>query len=78
MKNKKNLGGSRMDGEFGAGRCKLSHLEPMSGEVTLFSPGHEPSLGWKGTEEATRKGVQHLWMPTSLQYSRDGHNTGIN
>ena len=31
--------GSGMVGEFGAGRCKLLHLEWMSSEVLLYSTG---------------------------------------
>ena len=33
-------GGSRMDGEFGGGRCKLLHLEWISNEVLLYSTGN--------------------------------------
>ena len=32
-------GGSGMDGEFGVGRYKLSHLEWMSSEALLYSMG---------------------------------------
>ena len=31
---------SGMDGEFGVGRCKLLHLEWISNEVLLYSPGN--------------------------------------
>ena len=34
--------GSRMDGEFGVGRCKLCHLEWISNEVLLHSTGNYP------------------------------------
>ena len=30
---------SRMDGEFGVNRCKLSHLEWISNEILLYSTG---------------------------------------
>jgi len=29
-----------MDGEFGAGRCKLLHLEWISNEILLYSTGN--------------------------------------
>ena len=32
-------GGSGMDWEFGAGRCKLFHLEWISNEILLYSTG---------------------------------------
>ena len=32
-------GGSGMDGEFGASRCKLLHLGWVSNEVLLYSTG---------------------------------------
>jgi len=39
-------GGSGMDGEFGVSRCKLFHLECISNEVLLYSPGnYSQSLG---------------------------------
>ena len=34
------MGGSGMDWEFGVSRCKLLHLEWMSNEVLLYSPGN--------------------------------------
>ena len=33
-------GGSRMDSEFGVGRCKLLHLKWISNEVLLYSTGN--------------------------------------
>ena len=33
-------GGSRIDWEFGVGRCKLLHLEWMSNKVLLHSTGN--------------------------------------
>ena len=39
-------GRSGMDGEFGVGRCKLSHLEWISNGVLLYSTGsYVQSLG---------------------------------
>ena len=39
-------GGSRMDSEFGVGRCKLLHLKWISNEVLLYSTGdYIQSLG---------------------------------
>ena len=37
-------GGSGMDGEFGVSRYKLLHLNWMSNEVLLYSPGNYSSL----------------------------------
>ena len=34
------LGRSRMDGEFGVGRCNLLQLEWISNEVLLYSTGN--------------------------------------
>ena len=33
-------GGIRMEGEFGVGRCKILHIEWISKEVLLYSPGN--------------------------------------
>ena len=39
-------GGSGMDEEFGANRCKLLHLEWISNEVLVYSTGnYSQSLG---------------------------------
>jgi len=37
---KEEWGGSEMDGEFGAGRCKLLHLEWINNDVLLYSTGN--------------------------------------
>ena len=37
---KGNGGGSRMDWEFGVGRCKLLHLEWISDKVLLYNTGN--------------------------------------
>ena len=33
-------GGSRMDWEFGVGRCKLSYLKWINNEIPLYSTGN--------------------------------------
>ena len=43
---KRERGGSRLDKEFGVGRCKLLHLEWISYGVLLYSTGtYIQSLG---------------------------------
>ena len=53
MVSKGAWGGSGMEGEFGARRCKLRHLEWISNEVLLYSTGN--SIQSLGADHAGRQ-----------------------
>ena len=65
-----------MDWEFGVGGCRRFHLEGMSNEVLLGSPGNYPqSLGREHGGRQHRKKHVHVRMtgspcPTHKQLSR--------
>ena len=60
--------GSRMDGEFGVGRCKLLHLVWISNEVLLYSTGkYIQSLGTEHDGREYEK--QNDWV--TMLYSRN-------
>ena len=53
-----------MDGEFGAGRCKLLRFEWISNEVLLYSTGnHIQSFGIEHEEDSMRKIIYiHIYI----------------
>ena len=68
-------GGNGMDREFGVIRCKLSHLEWISNEVVLYSPGNYTNLldrlWWKIIQE---KECMYMYNWVTLLYSRNQYN----